>query len=154
MLIIYCSWKEFEVTKFALENRLKTFLLEGFFCHTHNAAWHTLHNIICGSADKIEGYLDAVRDHLRCSVTVIHGRNDEVLPVGCSIEVKNKIPRANIKIIEKKDHITVIVGRQKAFARELEEIWNNAKRGWWKRGGNQVKIKVNKKKNVGRKNNW
>ncbi|ONK55723.1 uncharacterized protein A4U43_C10F340 [Asparagus officinalis] len=113
--------------KFITRNRIKTFLMEGFFCHTHNAAWHTLHNIICGSADKIDGYLDTVRDRLDCNVTVIHGRKDEVLPVECSIAVKSRIPRANLKIIDNKDHITVIVGNQKSFARELEEIWNNTK---------------------------
>ncbi|ONK73764.1 uncharacterized protein A4U43_C04F35130 [Asparagus officinalis] len=112
--------------KFITRNRFKTFLMEGFFCHTHNAAWHTLHNIICGSASKIDSYLDTVRDRLRCNVTVIHGRDDELLPVDCSIAVKSRIPRADIKIIEKKDHITVIVGRQRAFTRELEEIWNKA----------------------------
>ncbi|KAJ6806029.1 putative lysophospholipase BODYGUARD 3 [Iris pallida] len=111
--------------KFITRNRMKTFLIEGFMCHTHNAAWHTLHNIICGSAGKIDRYLEAVRDHLSCSVTVIHGRDDELLPVDCSIAVKSKIPRANVRIIERKDHITIIVGREKAFARELEEIWNS-----------------------------
>ena len=40
--------------------------------------------------------------------------------------VQSKIPRARIKVIEKKDHITIVVGRQKAFARELEEIWRNS----------------------------
>ncbi|KAJ6809170.1 putative lysophospholipase BODYGUARD 3 [Iris pallida] len=108
-------------------NRMRTFLMEGFFCHSHNAAWHTLHNIICGSADKIDGYLDTVRDHLNCRVTVIHGRNDDLLPVGCSAAVKSRIPRAEVRIVEHKDHITIIVGRQKAFARELEEIWSGTR---------------------------
>lgn len=112
--------------KLITRNRIKTFLIKGFCCHTHNAAWHTLHNIICGTADKIDGYLDTIRDHLKCNVTIIHGRDDEVLPVKCSIAVKSKIPRANVRIIDNKDHITVIVGRQKEFARELEEIWCNA----------------------------
>lgn len=107
-------------------NRIRTFLLEGFFYHTHNAAWHTLHNIICGSASKLEGYLDAVSNKLKCEVTVFHGRDDEVLPVECSVAVKSKIPRADLKVIEKKDHITIVVGRQKAFARELEEIWSKS----------------------------
>ncbi|KAG1354650.1 2-hydroxymuconic semialdehyde hydrolase [Cocos nucifera] len=114
--------------KFVTRNRIRTFLMEGFFCHTHNAAWHTLHNIICGSAGKIDGYLDAVRDQLSCDVTVIHGRNDEVLPLSCSYDVQCKIPRAHVKIVENEDHITIVVGRQKAFARELEEIWKNTRR--------------------------
>lgn len=101
--------------------------MDGFFCHTHNAAWHTLHNIICGSAGKMDGYLDAVRSQLSCDVTVFHGRDDELLPVECSFAVQSKIPRAQVKVIEKKDHLTIVVGRQKAFAGELEEIWGKTK---------------------------
>ncbi|KAL5551525.1 hypothetical protein UlMin_001701 [Ulmus minor] len=107
-------------------NRLRTFLLEGFFCHTHNAAWHTLHNIICGTAGKLDTYLSAVQDHLSCHVHVFHGNDDELIPVECSYNVKAKVPRAKVKVIEKKDHITIVVGRQEAFTRELEEIWKNS----------------------------
>ncbi|CAJ1976343.1 unnamed protein product [Sphenostylis stenocarpa] len=113
------------LTKLITRNRVRTFLLEGFFCHTHNAAWHTLHNIICGTAAKIGSYLDAVRENQNCKVTIFHGRNDEVIPVECSYEVQKRIPRAQVKVIDNKDHITIVVGRQKAFARELEEIWNS-----------------------------
>ncbi|XP_077247508.1 putative lysophospholipase BODYGUARD 3 [Tasmannia lanceolata] len=114
------------IAKQITRNRVRTFLLEGFFCHTHYAAWHTLHNIICGSASKIEGYMDAVREQLDCDVTVFHGRDDELLPVDCSYSVASKIPRARVKIFEKKDHITIVVGQQKAFARELEGIWKKS----------------------------
>lgn len=103
--------------------RIKTYLIKGFCCHTHNAAWHTLHNIICGTAGKIEGYLDTVQNELKCSVNIFHGQDDELIPVECSSNVKTKVPRANIKVVEKKDHITIVVGRQEAFSRELEEIW-------------------------------
>lgn len=101
-------------------------MIEGFCCHTHNAAWHTLHNIICGAASKLDRYLDAVRDRLKCDVNIFHGRNDEVIPLECSYNVKKKIPRARVKVVENKDHITIVVGRQKAFARELEEIWKTS----------------------------
>lgn len=112
------------LTKLITRNRVRTFLLEGFFCHTHNAAWHTVHNIICGTASKIGSYLDAVRENPNCKVTIFHGKKDEVIPVECSYEVKKRIPRAQVRVIDNKDHITIVVGRQKAFARELEEIWN------------------------------
>lgn len=95
-------------------------------CHTHNAAWHTLHNIICGSANKMENYLDIVKNQLKCNVTIFHGRKDELLPVDCSYAVGSKIPRARVKIYDEKDHITVVVGQERVFARELEEIWKNA----------------------------
>ncbi|KAK2664394.1 hypothetical protein Ddye_002968 [Dipteronia dyeriana] len=114
------------LAKLVTRNRIRTFLLEGFFCHTHNAAWHTLHNIICGTASKLDGYLDAVRDSLKCDVNIFHGRDDEVIPVECSYNVQAKIPRARVKVVEKKDHITIVVGRQRTFARELEEIWKRS----------------------------
>eukprot|EP00256_Glycine_max_P059855 XP_014628494.1 probable lysophospholipase BODYGUARD 3 [Glycine max] len=62
------------LAKLITRNRVRTFLLEGFFCHTHNAAWHTLHNIICGTAGKIGSYLDAVRENRDCKVTIFHGQ--------------------------------------------------------------------------------
>ncbi|GAV88899.1 Abhydrolase_6 domain-containing protein [Cephalotus follicularis] len=115
------------LTKLVTRNRIRTFLLEGFFCHTHNASWHTLHNIICGTGSKLDTYLDAVRDNLKCGVTIFHGKNDELIPVECSYNVQKRIGgRARVKVIEDKDHITIVVGRQRAFARELEEIWERA----------------------------
>ncbi|XP_066380142.1 probable lysophospholipase BODYGUARD 3 [Miscanthus floridulus] len=104
--------------------RVRTYLMDGFFCHTHIASWHTLHNIICGSAGKIDRCLEVVRDQLTCDVTVYHGSDDELLPVQCSYAVKSKIPRAQVKVIDGKDHVTIVVGRQKDLARELEEIWD------------------------------
>ncbi|KAE8708212.1 transcription factor MYC2-like [Hibiscus syriacus] len=105
---------------------VRTYLMEGFFCHTHNAAWHTLHNIICGTATKLDRYLDVVRNRLDCNITIFHGEDDQVIPVKCSYDVQRKIPRARVKVAENKDHITIVVGRQKTFARELEEIWNTS----------------------------
>ncbi|KAJ0775087.1 putative alpha/Beta hydrolase [Helianthus annuus] len=68
-----------------------------------------------------------VQNRLNCSVNVFHGRDDELIPVECSDNVKTKVPRAHVRVVEKKDHITIVVGRQKAFARELEQIWKNSK---------------------------
>ncbi|XP_022773600.1 probable lysophospholipase BODYGUARD 3 [Durio zibethinus] len=112
--------------KLTTRNRIRTYLIEGFFCHTHNAAWHTLHNIICGTASKLDLYLDTVRYRLKCDVTIFHGKDDEVIPLECSYNVQRRIPRARVKVVENKDHITIVVGRQKAFARELEEIWKRS----------------------------
>ncbi|KAF8008123.1 hypothetical protein BT93_K1955 [Corymbia citriodora subsp. variegata] len=114
------------LTKIITRNRIRTFLFEGFFCHTHNAAWHTLHNIICGMAGKLDGYLDTVRDRLSCNVTIFHGEDDELIPVECSYSVQRRVRRAHVKVIKNKDHITIVVGRQRAFARELEEIWRKS----------------------------
>ncbi|KAL3645510.1 hypothetical protein CASFOL_010690 [Castilleja foliolosa] len=114
------------LAKLITRNRMRTYLMEGFFLHTHNAAWHTLHNIICGTAGKIEGYLDEVKNRLKCDITIFHGRDDELIPVECSYNVQSRVPRAHVKVVDNKDHITIVVGRQEAFARELEQIWNNA----------------------------
>ncbi|ESQ38475.1 hypothetical protein EUTSA_v10028606mg [Eutrema salsugineum] len=107
-------------------NRTINFLIEGFMCHTHNAAWHTLHNIICGIGSKLDIYLDMVRDKMNCNVFIFHGRDDEVVPVECSYNVQSRVPRARVKVVESKDHITLVVGRQQDFARELEEIWQTS----------------------------
>ncbi|KFK28978.1 hypothetical protein AALP_AA7G072800 [Arabis alpina] len=107
-------------------NRTVNFLIEGFMCHTHNAAWHTLHNIICGTGSKLDTYLDIVRDKLKCNVTIFHGGDDELIPIECSHSIKQRIPRARVKVIKKKDHITMVVGRQDEFAKELEEIWKTS----------------------------
>ncbi|XP_010267432.1 PREDICTED: probable lysophospholipase BODYGUARD 2 [Nelumbo nucifera] len=116
------------LAKIVTRNRMRTFMLDGFCCHTHNAAWHTLHNIICGSAGKIDEYLDAVRDQLTCQVTIFHGKDDELVSLHCSYDIRKRIPRADVMVIDKKDHITIVVGRQKTFARELEQIWKYSSR--------------------------
>ncbi|CAN6466378.1 unnamed protein product [Victoria cruziana] len=109
-------------------NRMRTYMVEGFCCHTHHAAWHTLHNIICGAANKMDGYLEQLAKLDLCPVTVLHGTDDEVLPLDCSYAFKSKVPKAELKVIENKDHLTIVIGRQKSFARELEEIWNSTVR--------------------------
>lgn len=114
------------IVKQITRNRIRTFLIDGFMCHTHHAAWHTLHNVICGTAGKMDAYLEIVRK-LDCKVTVFHGIDDELLPAHCSLALKSRIPRAQVKIVEKTDHITIVVGRQRVFARELEEIWKESK---------------------------
>lgn len=114
------------LTKLFTRNRIRTFLFEGFFCHTHNAAWHTLHNIICGTAGKLEVYTNVIRDNLGCQVTIFHGKDDQVIPLECTYNVKKFIPRARVEVVENKDHITIVVGRQKIFAGELEEIWRSS----------------------------
>lgn len=75
----------------------------------------------------MNGYLDTVRDEMKCDVTIFHGDYDDILPVKCSQDVGSRIPRARVKIVEKKDHITIVVGNQKVFAKELEDIWRRSK---------------------------
>lgn len=105
---------------------MRTFLIEAFMCHTHNAAWHTLHNIICGSAARMDAYLDVVSNRLSCKVALFHGRDDELLPVECTLAAGARVPRARVTVYDRKDHITIIVGQEKLFAEELEAIWRSA----------------------------
>ncbi|RCV20012.1 hypothetical protein SEVIR_4G021300v4 [Setaria viridis] len=107
-------------------NRVRTFLIEAFMCHTHNAAWHTLHNIICGSAARMDAYLDVLSSELSCKVSIFHGRDDELLPVECTLAVGARVPRARVTVYDRKDHITIIVGQEELFAAELEAIWRSA----------------------------
>ncbi|CAL5050643.1 unnamed protein product [Urochloa decumbens] len=107
-------------------NRVRTFLIEAFMCHTHNAAWHTLHNIICGSAARMGAYLDVLSSELTCKVAIFHGRDDELLPVECALAVGARVPRARVTVYDRKDHITIIVGQEELFAAELEAIWRSA----------------------------
>lgn len=103
--------------------RVRSFLIEAFMCHTHNAAWHTLHNIICGSAGRMGAYLDAVDRGLSCKVAFFHGRDDELLPVECTLAAGARVPRARVTVYDRKDHITIVVGQERLFAAELEAIW-------------------------------
>ncbi|KAJ1257806.1 hypothetical protein BS78_10G024300 [Paspalum vaginatum] len=107
-------------------NRVRTYLIEAFMCHTHNAAWHTLHNIICGSAGRMDAYLDVVATQLSCKVALFHGRDDELLPVECTLAAGARVPRARVTVYDRKDHITIVVGQEELFAAELEAIWRSA----------------------------
>uniref|UniRef100_J3N8B5 AB hydrolase-1 domain-containing protein n=1 Tax=Oryza brachyantha TaxID=4533 RepID=J3N8B5_ORYBR len=106
--------------------RMRTFLIEAFMCHTHNAAWHTLHNILCGSAGKIDSYMDVVAGQLAWEVAVFHGRDDGLLPMECTLTVGARVPRARITVYDDKDHITIIIGQEKLFAAKLEAIWRRS----------------------------
>lgn len=105
-------------------NRVRSFLIEAFMCHTHNAAWHTLHNVVCGGAGRMGAYLDAVDRRLSCKVALFHGRDDELVPVGCTLAAGARVRRARVTVYERKDHITIVVGQERLFAAELEAIWS------------------------------
>lgn len=62
---------------------------------------------------------------VRAQVTVVQGSRDQVVPVECSSNIKVKVPDAEVKIITGANHTTVIVGREKQLAAELELIWDS-----------------------------
>ncbi|KAK9191081.1 hypothetical protein WN943_019692 [Citrus x changshan-huyou] len=98
------------------------FLIMDLTKHTHQSAWHSMHNVICGAAGHIDGYLETlVKSGVK--VCVIHGDRDQTAPVECSHYIKTKVPDADINIISKAGHKTVIFRRTKEFTRSLERVW-------------------------------
>lgn len=90
--------------------------------HTHHSAWHSMHNVICGGSRYIDGYLETLTKH-RIKLSVIHGDQDQLVPVECSVNIKMKVPNADVNIVPNVDHNTVIFGREKELTQSLEKIW-------------------------------
>jgi hypothetical protein len=90
--------------------------------HTHHSAWHTMHNVICGAAKVLDGYLTVLVE-AGVKICVVHGDRDQVVPLECSNNIKMKAPEAEVNIVKNADHGTVIHGRAKEFAGSLEHTW-------------------------------
>ncbi|KAI3947450.1 hypothetical protein MKW98_011440 [Papaver atlanticum] len=90
--------------------------------HTHHSAWHTMHNVLCGGAKLMDGYIEAVSSS-EIMLTVFQGDKDGVVPVECSHNIKLKVPSAEIRIIPNANHSSLILNRKEVFTRELEHIW-------------------------------
>ncbi|KAL7134351.1 hypothetical protein ABFS83_11G021100 [Erythranthe nasuta] len=90
--------------------------------HTHHSAWHTMHNVVCGGAKFLDTYLEVLRGG-RVKIHVVHGSNDQVVPVECSFNMKMKDADVEIHIIPNADHSSVILGRPEDFTRNLERLW-------------------------------
>ncbi|KAI3693682.1 hypothetical protein L1987_76631 [Smallanthus sonchifolius] len=102
-----------------------SFLVIDLFRHTHHSAWHTMHNVICGGAKMMDPCLETLRQ-VQARVTVVQGSRDQVVPVECGNNIKVKVPDAEVKIIIGANHTTVIIGREKQFAADLELILDSA----------------------------
>ncbi|CAL9024499.1 unnamed protein product [Prunus brigantina] len=92
--------------------------------HTHHSAWHTMHNVICGGAKLMDGYLQ-VLSKAGVKVVVIHGDKDNVVPLECSNNIQMILPNAEVTIIKNADHSSVLLGRERDFTRRLERIWES-----------------------------
>ncbi|KAG8649890.1 hypothetical protein MANES_08G151711v8 [Manihot esculenta] len=90
--------------------------------HTHHSAWHSMHNVICGGAKFLEEMLENLMKS-EVKICVIQGDGDEVVPLECSKNIKSKVSNTEISIIPNADHISVIIGREKDFTRNLAHIW-------------------------------
>ncbi|KAG1338856.1 putative lysophospholipase BODYGUARD 5 [Cocos nucifera] len=98
------------------------FMITDLTKHTHHSAWHTMHNVICGSMKLMDKHLEVVKK-AAIPVKIIQGDKDQVVPLECSYNMKSRLPLADLKIITNADHNTVMIGREKVFTRDLEQIW-------------------------------
>lgn len=103
-------------------SRQPDFVFEDLTRHTHYSAWHNFHNVICGAAGEMDKYLEIVRES-KCKVMIIHGKQDGVVPLTCSLAIKCKIGQAKLNLVENANHTNIILGRAKTVAEELEEFW-------------------------------
>lgn len=114
------TWER--ILKLVTRKRKLHFLVMDLTRHTHHSAWHTMHNVICGGAKMMDPCLEILR-RAGARVTVVQGSRDQVVPVECSHNIKVMVPDAEVKIITGADHSTVIIGREKEFATDLQLIW-------------------------------
>ncbi|CAJ2671957.1 unnamed protein product [Trifolium pratense] len=98
------------------------FLITDMTRHTHQSAWRSMHNVICGGAKFMDSYLKILTKS-RVRINVIQGDKDQVVPRECISKFKLKAPHAEINIIPNADHSTVLLGREKKFAQNLEHTW-------------------------------
>ncbi|XP_073158309.1 probable lysophospholipase BODYGUARD 4 [Henckelia pumila] len=92
--------------------------------HTHHSAWHTMHNVICGGAKLLDGYLE-VLTAARVKIHVVQGTRDRIVPIECSFNMKAKAPHVELEIVPNADHNSVIFGREKEFIMSLECVGIN-----------------------------
>ncbi|GJN33457.1 hypothetical protein PR202_gb22060 [Eleusine coracana subsp. coracana] len=111
--------------KILTRNKEVDFRVRDLTQHTHHSAWHTMHNVICGGASLQDRNLEAV-DAAGIPVQLVHGVDDQVVPVECSRHLKAKLPRAELRIMHDRDHSTVILGRARDFAQELRAFWSRS----------------------------
>lgn len=70
----------------------------------------------------MENYLEALTK-AGVKICVVQGDQDQVVPVECSYNIKNKAPNVEIDIIKIANHSTVIISREKQFTGYLELVW-------------------------------
>lgn len=122
--LIYCrnhrTWER--ILKFITRKRDLNFLITDMTRHTHQSAWKSMHNVICGGAKFMDSYLKILTKN-GVRINVIQGDRDQVVPKECITKFKLKAPYAEINIIPNADHSTVLLGREKQFAQSLEHTW-------------------------------
>lgn len=54
-------------------------------------------------------------------VRVIHGDNDDMCPLQCSLDLSQRYSNVSLSTIKRANHITVVLGREEAMATDIEE---------------------------------
>ncbi|XP_004249369.1 probable lysophospholipase BODYGUARD 4 [Solanum lycopersicum] len=112
------------ILKLLTWNRNLHFMAIDLTRHTHQSAWHTMHNVICGGAKFMDKYLETLKI-AKVKINVIQGSRDQVVPVECSKNIKMKVPNAEVKIVDNADHTSIIIGREKELCNDLEKLWGS-----------------------------
>eukprot|EP00252_Welwitschia_mirabilis_P011396 TRINITY_DN2562_c0_g1_i2.p3 TRINITY_DN2562_c0_g1~~TRINITY_DN2562_c0_g1_i2.p3 ORF type:complete len:121 (-),score=14.36 TRINITY_DN2562_c0_g1_i2:145-507(-) len=106
--------------------------MEDFTRHTHHSAWHNFHNVLCGGTAEIDTYLDAISTKGPAAsasptkVMLLHGKKDKLVPFQCSLDIKRRLGSAELILLENADHLSVILGRERELAQELERVWHDS----------------------------
>ncbi|CAL0323375.1 unnamed protein product [Lupinus luteus] len=122
--LVFCRnhriWEK--VLKVITRNRDLHFLTIDLTRHTHQSAWNSMHNVICGGAKYTDSYLK-ILSKSGVRINVIQGDKDKIVQMECCNNLKLMAPNAEINIIPNADHGTVIFTREKEFAHRLEVTW-------------------------------
>lgn len=83
-----------------------------------------MHNVICGGAKLMDGYLDELT-RAGIKINIYHGDRDVVAPIECSYNLKKKAVDATVNMVKNANHQTIILGREREFTQDLEYTWAN-----------------------------
>ncbi|XP_050225568.2 probable lysophospholipase BODYGUARD 4 [Mercurialis annua] len=103
-------------------NRKLSFAVKDLTKHTHHSSWHNVHNVICGGAKFMDGYLEILKN-AGVKFNIVHGDRDNTIPTECSYDIKRKVGNAELSIIRNGTHSSVIFRRKKDFTQNLEHFW-------------------------------
>ncbi|VVB14965.1 unnamed protein product [Arabis nemorensis] len=90
--------------------------------HTHQSAWHSMHNVICGGAKLTDNHLETLV-HSGVKINVMQGDRDAIVPIGCLWNMKARFPAIEVEVIPGTDHNTVIMSRKEVFVAKLVTLW-------------------------------
>ncbi|GLT87509.1 hypothetical protein SLE2022_055880 [Rubroshorea leprosula] len=114
------TWER--ILKLLTWKRDLNFLIVDLTRHTHHSAWHSMHNVVCGGVKFMDDFLETLRKS-GVRLCVIHGDQDQIVPLDCCNDLKTSFPDVELNIIRNADHRTVILGREKDFTESLGHIW-------------------------------